>query len=89
MSVFEALMILSFGLAWPFSIYRSWRSRSTGGKSPWFLAIVLMGYISGLIHKFFYNFDAVIWLYAVNSVMVAVDLCLYFRNASLSRKGIA
>jgi len=37
MSIFEALMMIFFGLAWPFSIYKSYKSKSNNGKSLWFL----------------------------------------------------
>lgn len=85
MSPFEILMILSFGAAWPFSIYRSWKSRSTGGKSPLFLAVILVGYIAGLFHKLFYSMDPVIILYALNTLMVSMDILLYLRNRKLER----
>ena len=29
----EALMILCFGISWPLSIYKSWKSRTAKGKS--------------------------------------------------------
>jgi len=32
MSVFEAIMLLCFGAAWPFSIYKSYKSKSIMGK---------------------------------------------------------
>ena len=80
MSIFEAVMLVCFGAAWPFSIYKSYKSRTNGGKSFWFLLIVLAGYISGLIHKFKYSFDAVTFLYALNGSMVLIDILLFLRN---------
>lgn len=80
MSAFEIIMMLCFGAAWPFSIYRSWKSRHTGGKSVIFLFIVVIGYISGIIHKILYNMDFVIALYILNSILVSADIALYFRN---------
>jgi hypothetical protein len=80
MSVFEVIMLVCFGAAWPFSIYKSYRSRSNSGKSVTFLFIILIGYISGLLHKVLFNFDLVIILYGINAVMVSVDILLYFRN---------
>ena len=80
MSIFEIVMLLCFGAAWPFSIYKSWKSKSTSGKSIIFLIIVEVGYISGLIHKSLYNFDAVIYLYALNALMVLADIFLFYRN---------
>ncbi len=85
MSFFEALMLLCFGAAWPFSIYKSYRSRQNSGKSVFFLGIVLIGYISGIIHKIFYNFDPVIYLYGLNGIMVSMDMILYFRNRRYER----
>jgi len=45
MSIFEMLMLLCFGAAWPFSIYKSYKSKSVDGKSPYFLVILILGYI--------------------------------------------
>lgn len=87
MSIFEAIMLICFGAAWPFSIYKSWKSRQNGGKSVVFLYIVIAGYVSGMIHKILYSRDAVIYLYALNALMVITDILLYYRNESLSRKG--
>ena len=89
MSVFEIGMLVSFGLGWPISIIKSWRSRQTGGKSIGFLFVVLLGYISGTLHKLFYNLDFVIILYIINGVMVAIDIALFFRNRRLERKAQA
>jgi uncharacterized membrane protein YbjE (DUF340 family) len=86
MSIFEALMILSFGAAWPTSIYKSIKSRSTKGKSLYFLIIIFIGYIAGLLHKIFFNYDAVIFLYILNAVMVFIDIILYFRNARYEKQ---
>lgn len=80
MSIFEMLMLLCFGAAWPFSIYRSYKSKSVAGKSPYFLAILIMGYVFGILNKILYNLDFVVYLYGLNLVMVSTDLCLYFRN---------
>ena len=59
MSVFEMVMLLCFGAAWPFSIYRSYKSKKCDGKSLVFLLIILAGYISGMVHKVLYNYDMV------------------------------
>jgi len=86
MSPFEILMLCCFGAAWPFSIIRSWRSRSTRGKSVGFLWIVLVGYVAGVLHKYYYHRDLVIYLYATNALMVGIDLALYFRNRSMEKR---
>jgi len=80
------MMLVCFGLSWPISIAKSLRTRVVTGKSPLFMGIVIAGYASGVLHKVFYSRDWVIILYAVNLVMVAIDLGLYLR---FSRRGAA
>lgn len=72
-------MLLCFGAAWPFSIYKSWKYRNVQGKSIIFMVIVLIGYLSGILHKIFYNYNAVVYLYMLNGLMVTVDIFLYIR----------
>jgi hypothetical protein len=83
MSIFEIIMLICFGLAWPFSIYKSYKSRDTNGKSIAFLYIVVAGYIAGIIHKLLYSRDGVVFLYLLNSIMVSADIVLYYRNKRL------
>jgi hypothetical protein len=80
LSVFEIIMLVCFGAAWPFSIYKSWRTKEIAGKSVVFLFVVFLGYVSGAIHKFFYHFDYVVVLYILNGLMVLTDMILYYRN---------
>ena len=84
MSIFELVMLVCFGAARPFSIYKSYRSRQTAGKSGLFLIVVLVGYLSGIIHKLLYSYDGVIYLYIFNMIMVAADLFLFVRNKKLA-----
>lgn len=83
MSIFEIIMLVCFGAAWPVSILKSWRSRTNNGKSLFFLVIVLTGYIAGILHKIFFYYDMVIILYFMNFTMITVDLLIYFRNSKL------
>jgi hypothetical protein len=84
-SFFEAGMLLCFGASWPVNIYKSLKSRATGGKSLMFLFIVDAGYIFGIINKLLYSRDMVLALYILNFLMVAFDICLFFRNRRLER----
>ncbi len=86
MSIFEIIMLICFGAAWPSSIYKSYVSRTSKGKSLFFLIIVFIGYASGIVHKILYNPDWVIFLYLLNECMVVTDAVLYLRNASLDRQ---
>ena len=87
--IFEAIMLLCFGCAWPFSIYRTWETKKSTGKSMFFLCIILLGYISGIFFKICGNLDNVIWLYTLNSILVIIDIILtlkYRKNYNL--KGV-
>lgn len=86
MSVFEAGMLICFGIAWPVSILRSYKSRSTKGKSPFFSIIIILGYVSGTLHKVLYSRDLVMILYVLNLVMVSFDLALWFRNRGIEKR---
>jgi hypothetical protein len=87
MSIFEAIMLLCFGAAWPVSIAKSYRSRSTGGKSLAFSLILIAGYISGIVNKIINKPDFVTWLYVLNLVMVSIDAGLWLRNRKLEKRG--
>ena len=84
MSVFEVMMLVCFGVSWPISIAKALRTKRVAGKSPLFMSIVIAGYASGIMHKIFYSFDWVIWLYGLNAVLVAIDMSLYFRYSRKS-----
>lgn len=76
MSIFEIVMLVCFGASWPLAIYKTVKAKNPVGKSVPFLYLVLVGYISGCIHKIYFSFDKVLWLYALNAVMVLIDLIL-------------
>jgi hypothetical protein len=84
MSVFEIIMLVCFGVAWPFSIHKSIVSKSVKGKSIIFLLIIWFGYVAGILHKILYHPDFVIVFYAINFTMVSVDVLLYLRNKRIA-----
>ena len=84
MSIFEALMLICFGLSWPMNIWKSWTTRSAVGKSLPFL-LIEVGYICGMLNKILVHFDWVFFLYVLNFLMVGTDAVLYFRNRRLDR----
>lgn len=79
MSIFEVIMLVCFGLSWPISIAKALRTQKVEGKSPVFMAVICLGYLSGILHKALFATDWVIVLYIVNFLMVATDLVLYYR----------
>ncbi len=89
MYIFEALMLICFGLAWPASIYKSYISRNNTGKSLLFLYAVFLGYIFGIIYQLFGTDESGHWvayIFAINMMMVLVDIILYYRNGILAKQ---
>ena len=85
MSIFEAIMLVCFGISWFASVHKSMKARTSAGKSLLFLVIVLVGYAAGITHKVLYNFDMVILIYILNTFMVILDIRLYFINQRFDR----
>ena len=92
--ILEVIMIVSFGASWPMNVLKSWKARTTKGKSLAFLCLILFGYIAGITGKFL-NPDYmahiadkwyVLFFYVLNFIMVGTDLILYFRNKRLDAK---
>ncbi|MCE5342849.1 MAG: hypothetical protein LLF96_04565 [Eubacteriales bacterium] len=82
-NLFETIMLICFGASWPVSVYKSWVSRKTGGKSLLFLLLIEFGYMAGLTGKLLYNQSFVIWIYVFNLTFVTADIVLYFRNRAI------
>lgn len=78
MSILEAGMMFCFGASWPFQVAKTYRTKNVKGKSILFLWLVETGYVLGMLHKIFYNMDAVIYLYALNFLLVGADMFLYY-----------
>ncbi|MDG5813901.1 hypothetical protein QA601_02330 [Chitinispirillales bacterium ANBcel5] len=78
MSYFEVVMLICFGISWPISIIKALKTKVVTGKSPLFMAIVMTGYASGIMHKALFSRDWVIFLYATNFFLVGFDLLLFF-----------
>ncbi len=78
-AIFESIMLLCFGSAWPFSIYKTWKTKSSKGKSLFFVSILLVGYAAGILFQVVGKFNAVLYLYILNFVLVGIDLVLSIR----------
>ena len=84
--VFEMIMLICFGLSWPFNIAKSFRSRTAKGKSLLFEVCVIIGYLCGLTGKFISgNVTYVAAFYILDITMVAIDLALTVRNRRLDQ----
>ncbi len=89
MSPFQVVMLVCFGSAWPFSIIKAIRTKHSSGKNPVFMAIICVGYLSGIFHKIVYASDWVVVLYGLNMGLIAIDLSLYFRYRPSGKYGSA
>ena len=84
--ILEVIMVLSFGAAWPVSIAKSLKSKTAKGQSPFFLGIIIFGYLSGIVSKVLSgNINYVLFFYFLNLIMVSTNLFLYYRNLKLDR----
>ena len=89
--ILEVLMVLSFGASWPFNVIKSYKARTTRGKSLLFLCLIFFGYIVGIASKLvneaymasFAEKWYVLFFYCLNLIMVGADLIIYFRNKKI------
>ncbi len=89
----EIIMIVSFGFSWPMNVVKSYKARTTKGKSLSFLLLIFFGYIAGIASKFaneaymaaFSQKWYVLFFYFLNITMVGIDIILYFRNLRLDK----
>ena len=91
--ILEIIMIVSFGASWPMNVMKSYKARTTKGKSLPFLCLILFGYVAGITSKLVNQayMDAfaqkwyVLFFYVLNFIMVGTDLLLYIRNYKLDK----
>lgn len=87
--VFECIMLICFGISWPISVYKSFTSKSTHGKSVIFIAAILIGYIAGIAGKIIgHNVSYVLIVYIFNFCVVSIDFILYFINKRREQKSL-
>ena len=90
----EIVMIVSFGASWPLNVLKSYKARTTKGKSLAFLCLIFFGYIAGIASKLvneaymaaFAEKWYVLFFYVLNLIMVGTDLILYARNYRLDKQ---
>ena len=82
--IFEMIMVVCFGLSWPISIIKTLKTKTAAGKSPLFIAFIVLGYICGITSKLIdNNITYVFVFYCINLAMTSFDLGL---NLYLRRK---
>ena len=91
--ILEVIMIVSFGASWPLNVIKSYKARTTKGKSLAFLLLIFFGYIAGITSKLVSDTYMaqigqkwyVLFFYVLNFIMVGADLLMYARNAKLDK----
>ena len=79
-------MLLCFAAAWPVSILKSIRARTSKGKSLGFMLILIIGYLFGIANKFAIDsVNYVVVFYVINIILVSTDVALWFRNHRLDQ----
>lgn len=84
----EFFMLFAFGFSWPFAIARTYRAKRVDGKSPMFMAIVLVGYVFGIMARILDSDPSNDWLiavYLIDMTLVSTDLTLYFHYSRKNR----
>ncbi len=82
--IFESLMLIGFATAWPMSIIKAYRARTTKGTSLGFMITILCAYVSGMISKVLADdITYVFAFYILDFCLVSTALTIYFRNRRL------
>ncbi|MBQ7386981.1 MAG: hypothetical protein IJW03_02320 [Clostridia bacterium] len=92
--ILEIIMIVSFGASWPLNVVKSYKARTTKGKSLGFLLLILFGYIAGITSKLVNEAYMsqigtkwyVLFFYVLNFAMVFADFMIYIRNRRLDKQ---
>ena len=92
--ILEVVMIVSFGASWPLNVIKSYKARTTKGKSLGFLLLIFFGYVAGIASKLVNDAYMasisqkwyVLFFYVLNFIMVGADLLIYVRNRNLDKK---
>lgn len=83
--VFEAGMLMAFGISWPVDVMKTLRTKRTEGKSVAFMSLVFCGYILGMCGKLaraIGSGEAIEWitaLYVFNAAIIAIDIAVTLR----------
>jgi len=85
--IFETVMLVCFGFSWPISVVNNYRSRTAKGMSPFFILLIMSGYLAGITAKLLSgDCSFVLAVYILNLILVSVNLLIYFRNVRIDRE---
>ena len=86
-SILETLMLVCFGLSWPFNLVNNIRAKTAKTMSLKFLLLIEFGYICGIAAKFISgNINYVLIAYVLTLAVVGANIAVYFINKRIDNK---
>ena len=84
--LFEAAMLICFAISWPFNLRRAYKARTNIGTSISFMAIILAGYMFGVLeHLINGDVTYVLLFYLLDISLVTTGVLIYVRNGKIDR----
>lgn len=84
--ILEMIMLIMFGLSWPLNLVKCYKARTAKGTSILFYCAIEIGYISGIVRKFYiHDVNFVLIFYFFNLIMILGCIVIYFRNKHLDK----
>lgn len=93
--IFEAIMIILFGISWPVNISKLVKNKTAKGTSVLFYYLIEAGYAVGIAAKFIKLNNGIstpwyVWFfYILNFCMVFAGIVIYYRNKKLDKEKIS
>lgn len=82
--LFEAAMLICFGLSWPLNAFKAYKAKTAKGTSWQFIGLITVGYALGIAAKFVSgSINWVLAVYFINVICLGVNWLVYFRNRKL------
>lgn len=82
--LFEAAMLVCFGLSWPLNALKAYKAGTAKGTSWQFIGLITVGYAAGIAAKFASaSINWVLAVYFINVICLGANWLVYFRNRKL------
>lgn len=82
--LFEAAMLVCFGLSWPLNALKAYKAGTAKGTSWQFIGLITVGYAAGIAAKFASaSTNWVLAVYFINVICLGANWLVYFRNRKL------
>lgn len=82
--LFEAAMLVCFGLSWPLNALKAYKAGTAKGTSWQFIGLITIGYAAGIAAKFASaSINWVLAVYFINVICLGANWLVYFRNRKL------